>query len=86
MILNASLILERRNAALQDWEELGINRHDMAKEERAEWANTLSDIPGNWIKEIEEKGLPGRDVMVGYIKVLEEMGHVFPRDWPAEYR
>ena len=62
------------------------DRHDMAKEERAEWANTLSDIPGNWIKEIEEKGLPGRDVMVGYIKVLEEMGHVFPRDWPAEYR
>ena len=61
-------------------------RHDMAEEERAEWANALEDIPGYWIKEIEAKGLPGRDVVVEYIEVLEEMGHVFPRDWAAEYR
>ena len=27
--LNASLILERRNAALVEWEELGITRHEM---------------------------------------------------------
>ncbi len=37
--LNASLILERRNAALAEWEELGITQHDMAEEERAELAN-----------------------------------------------
>ncbi len=84
--LNASLIVERRNAALAEWEELGITRHDMADEDRAQWADALSDIPGDWIKEMEDKGLPGREVMVTYIEILEELGHQFPREWAAEYR
>ena len=84
--LNASLILERRNAALTEWEELGITRHEMPEEDRAQWANALEDIPGNWIKEMEDKGLPGAKVMVTYIEILEEMGHNFPRDWAADYR
>jgi TRAP-type C4-dicarboxylate transport system substrate-binding protein len=84
--LNASLILERRNAALEEWEELGITRHDMPAEDRSQWAEALSDIPGDWIKEMEDKGLPGREVMVTYIEILEELGHKFPRDWAADYR
>ena len=40
-MLNTTLILERRNATLQDREELGITRHDMAEEERAEWPIAL---------------------------------------------
>ncbi len=84
--LNASLILERRNAALADWESLDITRHEMPDEERVQWANALSDIPGEWIEEMEGKGLAGRDVMVGYIEILEELGHSFPRKWAADYR
>ena len=83
---NATLILERRNIALEEWEELGITRHDMPDSERAEWANALDDIPGNWITEMEDKGLPGRDVMIGYIEILEELGHSFPREWAADFR
>lgn len=84
--LNASLILERRNAALADWEALDITRHEMPDAERVLWANALSDIPGEWIEEMEGKGLAGRDVMVGYIEILEELGHSFPREWAADYR
>ncbi len=84
--LNASLILERRNAALDEWEEMGVTRHDMTEEARAQWAAALSDIPGDWIKEMEDKELPGREVMVTYIEILEELGHTFPREWAAEYR
>lgn len=84
--LNASLILERRDAALSDWESLGITRHEMPEAERVAWANALSDIPGEWIDEMEGKGLDGRDVMVGYIEILEELGHSFPRNWAADYR
>ena len=84
--LNASLILERRNIAIDDWEALGITRHDMPDEERTKWANALEDIPGNWIGEMEDKGLPGRDVMIGYIEILEELGHTFPREWAADFR
>ena len=84
--LNASLILERRNAALAEWEELGITRHEMPQEDRSQWAETLDDIPGDWIEEMEAKGLPGRDVMVTYLEILEELGHQFPREWAADYR
>ena len=84
--LNASLILERRDAAIAEWEALGITRHDMPDEDRAQWAEALDDIPGDWIKEMEDKGLPGSDVMVTYIEILEELGHEFPRDWAADYR
>ena len=84
--LNASLILERRNKALEEWDALGITRHEMVSADREKWANALNDIPGNWIKEMEDKGLPGREVMIGYLDLLEELGHEFPREWAAEYR
>ena len=83
---NATLILDRRNAALAEWEELGITRHEMADEDRSQWADALDDIPGDWIKEMEDKGLPGSEVMVTYIEILEELGHTFPREWAADYR
>ena len=84
--LNASLILERRNAALAEWGELGIARHEMPEEDRTQWANALSDIPGEWIEEMEGKNLAGKEVMIRYIEILEELGHKFPRDWAADYR
>ena len=86
VVYNATLILERRNEALKEWEALGIIRHEMPDEERTKWANALDDIPGNWIAEMEDKGLPGRDVMIGYLDLLEEKGHTFPRQWAADYR
>jgi hypothetical protein len=46
----------------------------------------LSDIPSDWIEEMEGKGLAGEKVMVGYLDLLEEAGHEFPRKWAADYR
>ena len=50
------------------------------------WANALSDIPGEWIREMEAKKLAGRRIMVRYLELLEEKGHTFPRKWAADYR
>lgn len=83
---NASLILERREEAIAGFKEAGVEFHEMSAEEKLKWANALDDIPGNWIKEMEEKGLPGEKVMIGYLDILEELGHVFPRKWAADYR
>ncbi len=58
----------------------------MSEEDRSQWADALEGIPGNWIKEMEDKGLPGRDVMVTYIEILKKLGHTFPRDWATDYR
>jgi hypothetical protein len=60
--------------------------HEMPFEERVKWANALTDIPGEWIKEMEDKKLAGRQVMGRYLELLEEGGHKFPRQWAADYR
>ena len=83
---NAALIMERREEAIAGFKEAGVEIHEMSDADRSKWANALDDIPGQWIKEMEEKGLPGEKIMVGYLDILEELGHVFPRKWAADYR
>jgi len=83
---NADLINTRREAAIAGFKAAGATIHEMPFEERVKWANALSDIPAEWIKEMEGKKLAGREVMVRYLELLEEQGHKFPRQWAADYR
>jgi TRAP-type C4-dicarboxylate transport system substrate-binding protein len=83
---NADLIHSRREAAVAGFKAAGATVHEMPFEERVKWANALTDIPGEWIKEMEDKKLAGRQVMVRYLELLEELGHKFPRQWAVDYR
>jgi C4-dicarboxylate-binding protein DctP len=83
---NADLIHARREAAIAGFKAAGVTIHEMPFEERVKWANALTDIPAEWIKEMEGKKLAGREVMVRYLELLEEQGHKFPRQWAADYR
>jgi TRAP-type C4-dicarboxylate transport system substrate-binding protein len=83
---NADLIHTRRAAAIAGFKAAGATMHEMPFEERVKWANALTDIPGEWIKEMEDKKLAGRQVMGRYLELLEEGGHKFPRQWAADYR
>ena len=81
-----ALIEERREAAKAGFAEAGVTFHEMPFAEKELWAQALADIPGEWIAEMEEKGLAGEKVMVNYLNLLEEAGHEFPRKWAADYR
>ena len=81
-----ALIEERREAAKAGFAEAGVTFHEMPFDEKELWAQALADIPGEWIAEMEEKGLAGEKVMVRYLELLEEAGHEFPREWAADYR
>jgi C4-dicarboxylate-binding protein DctP len=83
---HAELIKSRREEAIAGFKAAGVTLHEMSFEEKVKWANALSDIPGEWIREMEGKRLAGRQVMVRYLALLEEMGHKFPRKWAADYR
>lgn len=83
---NADLINTRRQEAIEGFKAAGVTIHEMPSEERVKWANALTDIPGEWIKEMEGKKLAGQKVMVGYLKLLEALGHEFPRQWATDYR
>lgn len=83
---NADLIKTRREQAIAGFKAAGVTMHEMSFEEKVKWANALTDIPGEWIKEMEGKKLAGRDVMVRYLNMLEKAGHKFPRQWAKDYR
>jgi len=81
-----ALIKERTEEAKAGFEEAGVTFHEMPFAEKEKWAQALSDIPGDWIEEMEGKGLAGKKTMIGYLNLLEEAGHEFPRTWAADYR
>ena len=83
---NADLIKSRREAAIAGFKAAGVTIHEMPFEERVKWANALTDIPGEWIVEMEGKKLAGRAVMARYLDLLEKQGHKFPRQWAKDYR
>jgi TRAP-type C4-dicarboxylate transport system substrate-binding protein len=82
----AELLLQRRQEAIEAFDAAGITRAEMPFEEKVRWAEALDDMPGDWIDEMEEKGLAGKKVMVRYLEILDEMGHQFPRQWAAAHR
>jgi len=83
---HAELIKSRRAEAIAGFKAAGVTLHEMPFAEKVKWANALSDIPADWIKEMEGKRLAGKAVMVRYLQLLDEMGHKFPRKWAADYR
>lgn len=50
-------------------------------DERKRWADKLPNIPMDWAKAMDKKGLPGTDVVKGFLNGLRERGTKLPRDW-----
>ncbi|MEM1047694.1 MAG: C4-dicarboxylate TRAP transporter substrate-binding protein [Pseudomonadota bacterium] len=63
--------------------EQGATINQMSNDARAEWANTMPDIAGEWRKFNEDKGLPAKDVMALYLDKMKTAGATPPRDWSA---
>jgi len=49
--------------------------------ERVRWANKLPNVPMEWAASMEEKGLPGKAVLQGYLNGLRARGVKLVRDW-----
>ncbi len=56
----------------------------LAPEERAKWAARLPNQPRIKAKEAEARGLPGKELLRSYIKLQEEAGYRFPREWKID--
>lgn len=49
--------------------------------ERKRWADKLPNVPMEWAEAMEEKGLPGKAMLKGYLDVLRARGVKPVRDW-----
>jgi TRAP-type C4-dicarboxylate transport system substrate-binding protein len=63
----------------------GVDYYKLPWKEEVRWANALPDLAAEWIKIGESKGLPAKKVMKAYIRICEQAGHKFPRNWAASY-
>jgi TRAP-type C4-dicarboxylate transport system substrate-binding protein len=62
----------------------GASITPMPAEELQRWAKMMPNFATNFAKEVDAKGMPGTAMMKAWYKILEEEGHVWPRNWMAE--
>ena len=52
--------------------------------ERTRWATTLPPIAKSWAADLQAKGMPGDQVLNGYMNGLKKAGAQPARDWAAK--
>lgn len=59
----------------------GAKFADLPQVERVKWANALPNLPVEWGRQLDVKGLAGSKVVRAYIEALQKEGVKLPRDW-----
>ena len=52
--------------------------------DRVKWAKTVPNVAKGWAAGLTKKGLPGRQVLEGYMNELRARGAKPVRDWDKE--
>jgi len=65
-------------------EEDGVEICTMSDADRTKWAEQMVDTAQMWADQMEEKGLPGKQIINRFIELSEQEGHVFPIDLTVE--
>jgi len=71
----------RASKAMEMMEKGGAKVKYLSDDERARWANKLPNVPMEWAQSMEEKGLPGKAMLEGYLNGLRARGVKLVRDW-----
>jgi len=58
-----------------------LTTYEPTAEERSWWAAAMPDIPADWAKAMEAKGLPGWKALDRWMELTTGMGHKWPRAW-----
>jgi TRAP-type C4-dicarboxylate transport system substrate-binding protein len=75
---------ERVKAAMETMEKGGAVISELSPEAQSEWAHALPNLPMEWAKELEAKGLAGETVVKTYLDKLRAGGAELARDWDKE--
>ena len=72
---------ERAQAAMKAMQEGGGTLTVLSDAERKRWAQMLPNVPMEWAKSMEDKGLPGTRMVQGFLEGLRSRGTQLARDW-----
>jgi TRAP-type C4-dicarboxylate transport system substrate-binding protein len=71
----------RASKAMAAMQKAGAKVIYLSDAERARWASKLPNVPMDWVKSMEAKGLPGKAMLQGYLDGLRARGVKLARDW-----
>ncbi len=60
----------------------GVTINVLPEAQRVLWATAVKDMPAKAAKELDDKGMPGTEVLKTYIRFMNEEGYQFPLDYP----
>ncbi len=64
-----------------EYPKAGVSFHKLPAADIAKWIKAMPDVPGEWAKKMEKKGLPGWEIVDMYLELHEREGWKFPRQW-----
>jgi len=59
----------------------GVQYYEMPSEDIKKWVSSMPDLPAEWAKKMETKGLPGWKIVERYLDLTKKEGFEFPRKW-----
>ena len=71
----------RAKKAMETMKQGGAKIVYLSDEQRKQWADKLPNVPMEWAAAMEEKGLPGKAMLKGYLDGLRARGVKLVRDW-----
>jgi TRAP-type C4-dicarboxylate transport system substrate-binding protein len=72
---------DKAAGAMAAMKKAGAKVVTLSDDERKRWANMLPNISQNWAESMAKKGMPGKEVLKGYLDGLRKRGTVLVRDW-----
>lgn len=69
---------------LQKMEGAGARISELSPAERKRWADTLPQIAKTWAADLQAKGMPGDQVLNGFMSGLKKAGAQPARDWAGK--
>ncbi len=72
---------DRAAASMAAMKKAGAKVTILSQAERKRWADKLPNVPQDWVKSMEAKGLPGKAMLAGFLDGLRKRGAKMPRDW-----
>lgn len=75
---------ETANALMKRMQDAGAKIVELPAAERKRWADTLPPIAKTWAADLQAKGMPGDQVLHGFMDGLKKAGAQPARDWAGK--
>lgn len=76
---------DRRSAlSIERYKAEGGTIFTLNEEQRREWANGLPNIAQDWARDMEERGMPGTEILRDYMEIMRANDQPIMRHWDRE--